>query len=233
VLPLGKFRYHKIRGIDFYNHSHAIISRYPNVNILKGNVESITDTSTGAIVVVNGVEYGANYVFDSILNPSDLLPETLGYHFLKQHFLGWEIETQHPAFDPQTPTLFDFRTPQNQAMRFIYLLPESPTRALVEYTLFSQFLLTKGEYEDALRNYLIQVLNIPTFHILDIEQGSIPMTDMPFPRAGGKHILNIGTKGGRVKPSSGFAFWRIQEDTHAIIQSLIRYNHPFLSLPPI
>jgi len=56
------------------------------------------------------------------------------------------------------------------------------------------------------------------------------MTDQLFTRKAGAHILNIGTKGGRVKPSSGYAFWRIHEDSKAIVQSLSKYHHPF-SIP--
>jgi lycopene beta-cyclase len=39
-------------------------------------------------------------------------------------------------------------------MRFIYILPFSERRAMVEYTLFSADLLTRAEYEQALRDYL-------------------------------------------------------------------------------
>lgn len=53
------------------------------------------------------------------------------------------------------------------------------------------------------------------------------MTDQPFPRRAGVHILNIGTRGGMVKPSSGYAFLRIQHDSAAIVRSLEKYKHPF------
>jgi lycopene beta-cyclase len=227
MLPLDNYRYHKIRGIDFYNFARAMINRHPNVSFLQGDVEALRDIQEGASVFVNGTEYQANFVFDSILKPADFRPDPTRYHYLKQHFLGWEIETPTPIFDPETPTLFDFRTPQNHAMRFMYILPESPTRALVEYTLFSPALLTMEEYESALRNYLSATLMLSSFRILDVEHGSIPMSDHPLPRVGGKHILNIGTKGGQVKPSSGYAFWRIQEDSRAIVRSMLQHNHPF------
>jgi len=227
VLPLRNYRYHKIRGIDFYHYAREIIRQHPNVHILQGSVDSIQDSPECATVTVAGTAYQAGYVFDSIIKPADFTPDPTRYHSLKQHFLGWEIETDQPVFDPETPTLFDFRTPQNGAMRFMYILPESSTRALVEYTLFSPTLLSQAEYEAALQNYISNILQIPTYRILAVEQGSIPMTDMPFPRDGGKHILNVGTRGGRVKPSSGYAFGRIQADSRAIVSSLLRCQHPF------
>ncbi len=53
------------------------------------------------------------------------------------------------------------------------------------------------------------------------------MTDRPFPRRLSQHVMAIGTRGGLVKPSSGYAFQRIQNDSAAIVESLISYGHPF------
>jgi len=39
--------------------------------------------------------------------------------------------------------------------------------------------------------------------------------------------MNIGTRGGRVKASSGYAFLRIQQDAAAIARSLQKRGHPF------
>ena len=141
--------------------------------------------------------------------------------------MGWEIETDRPAFNPELPTLFDFRTPQRGAMRFFYVLPFSERRALVEYTLFSNRLLPLAEYEIALREYLSGALGLERYHILEEERSLIPMTDQPFPRRTGKRVLNTGTRGGRVKASSGYAFDRIQRDAVAVTRSLQRHGHPF------
>ncbi len=149
------------------------------------------------------------------------------YHHLNQHFRGWEIETDRPVFDPQLPTLFDFRTRQDGHMRFVYTLPFTETRALIEYTLFSASLLSSQEYDAGLRNYVEDVLDIRQYKINHVEAGIIPMTDHPFPRRLGRRVMSIGTKGGRVKPSTGYAFLRIQRDSAAIVQSLIRHDQPF------
>ena len=53
------------------------------------------------------------------------------------------------------------------------------------------------------------------------------MTDHPFPRRLGQRVMSIGTKGGRVKPSTGYAFLRIQRDSAAIVQSLVNHDQPF------
>ena len=230
VIPLGKYRYNMIRGLDFYNFTRENLSHFPKVHFLKGSITAIKDQAGGALVVVDGNPFFGKFVFDSLIGPDFILPDPGRYHYLKQHFAGWVIETDRPVFDPDTPILFDFRTPQNGAMRFMYILPDSSTQALVEYTLFSASLLTDAEYEQALADYLRNTLCISTYRVLEKECGMIPMTDNPFPRRASLHVLNIGTKGGRVKPSSGFAFLRIQNDSAAIVQSLIKFGHPF-SIP--
>jgi lycopene beta-cyclase len=149
------------------------------------------------------------------------------YHHLNQHFRGWEIETDRPYFNPQLPTLFDFRTKQQGHMRFVYTLPFAENRALIEYTLFSSQLLSSEEYDAGLKTYIEDVLGIRQYHIHHVEAGVIPMTDHPFPRRLGQRVMSIGTKGGRVKPSTGYAFLRIQRDSAAIVQALIEHDQPF------
>jgi lycopene beta-cyclase len=149
------------------------------------------------------------------------------YHHLKQHFHGWEIETDRPCFDPQLPTLFDFRTPQDGHMRFVYTLPFAENRALIEYTVFSARLLPSEEYDAGLKTYIEDELSIRQYEIQHVEAGVIPMTDHSFPRRLGERVMSIGTKGGRVKPSTGYAFLRVQRDSAAIVQSLVTHHEPF------
>ena len=39
--------------------------------------------------------------------------------------------------------------------------------------------------------------------------------------------MTIGAKAGRVKPTTGYAFLRIQQDSAAIVHSLLAEGHPF------
>lgn len=228
IIPLQPYQYKMIRGIDFYFYTRQELASRPNVTLYQGAVDSIEDGTDGAIVRLDGVSYQGKWVFDSIMRAGDLQLDPSRFHYLKQHFLGWEIETAADTFDPTTATLFDFRTPQQNEMRFFYILPYSPRKALVEYTLFSANLLAMEEYENALRGYLKNILHIGDYRIEAVENAFIPMTDQPFPRRIGKHIMAIGTKGGRVKSSTGYAFARIQEDAANIIRSLLASDTPFL-----
>lgn len=229
TFDLSPYQYRMIRGIDFYNGMREALETAPGVTFLRDRVTEIKDTKdrSGAEVLVDGVPYGARWVFDSTFKPSDYYRGPARYHYLKQHFKGWEIETPVDTFDPSVVTMFDFRTPQKGCMRFFYILPYSRRRALVEYTLFSADLLKPNEYDRAISEYLENVRRIPKYRIESVETGVIPMTDRPFPRKLGERIMAIGTRGGLVKPSTGYAFLRMQKDNAAITEALCNLGSPF------
>lgn len=224
-IEIKPYSYWMVRGIDFYKAMRALIKNVPNVTWLSGRVTQIRDGKDMAIVQVGERTITASWVFDS--RPPVLQKDRARYHYLKQHFRGWIIETSSEVFDPAAATLFDFRTSQYGSMRFMYTLPFSAKRALVEYTIFSEHLLKEEDYQKPLEEYLRDVLHLKDFKILEVEQGAIPMTDQPLPRRLGERVIAIGTAGGRVKPSSGYAFLRIQQDTAAIVRSLESSGQPF------
>lgn len=225
-IDLGRYRYQMIRGIDFYTFVHAALEACPSVTMLQATVDRIEDGDDLARVVVDDRAYSAEWVFDSIFRPAEVV-EDERHQYLQLHFKGWEIETAEDAFDPEAATLMDFRTPQERETRFFYVLPFSKRRALVEFTVFSGDRFSHEEYAEALREYLAETLDIDDYRVVDEEQGVIPATDHPFSRRAGRRVMTIGTKGGRVKPTTGYAFIRIQQDSAAIIRSLIDHGHPF------
>jgi lycopene beta-cyclase len=226
-LVLGGYTYHMIRGADYYRFILSELSKHANVTFIQGEIEAVAQDADGVTVQVGRRAYRGRWGFDSTFSSSSWERQTRRYHYLWQHFKGWVIETDRAIFDPGQGTLFDFRTPQNGAMRFMYVLPWSTNQALVEYTLFSAALLDDQAYDEALHMYLEEVLRVQGYRVLEQERGIIPMTDHPFVRRVGQRVLNIGTKGGLVKPSSGYAFMRIQADSAAIVRSLMTYDHPF------
>jgi lycopene beta-cyclase len=97
---------------------------------------------------------------------------------------------------------------------------------LVEYTLFSKAPLAKAEYEAAIREYLATTLGLKKYRIVAEEVGAIPMTDHPLPAKVGKHIIHLGTRGGRAKPSTGYAFKRIQHQSARLVAALASTGRP-------
>jgi lycopene beta-cyclase len=226
-LDLGDYRYTLVRGRDFYPFAKADLAQHPNVTFVQGVVDEIVDGEAVATVVAGGAVFHGLWVFDSLLSKGDLKRIPPHHHQLKMHFKGWEIETPAPAFDTSAATLFDFRTPQRGLMRFFYVMPFAPNRALVEYTIFSERVLPQAEYVAALQEHIEQARGIRDYRIVEEESGVVPITDYPFPRKEGRRIRAIGAKAGRVKPSTGYSIMRVQRDAEAIVQSLVQHGHPF------
>jgi lycopene beta-cyclase len=220
TFSLKKYRYNVIRGIDFYNFIKNRLAQFPNIGFLNASIAGFSDFDNGAIVQTDKGNFGAKWVFSSIFNEEEILKATQSHLYLRQHFKGWFIRTKEPEFDPAKFTMFDFRTPQQGLMRFFYVIPSSPTEALVEYTLFSEHLLEKPLYDEAIKNYINDVLQINDYEIVEEEFGVIPMTNYLFPATQGKHIINIGSAGGSSKPSSGYTFLRIQKHVQKIVKAL-------------
>ncbi|MCE7923490.1 MAG: hypothetical protein DYG98_10560 [Haliscomenobacteraceae bacterium CHB4] len=148
----------------------------------------------------------------AIPNPQSAIrnPQSPSYTFLLQHFKGYLIETPDPAFDPAVVTFMDYRLEQKGETRFVYVLPFSSKQALIEFTVFSPDLCPAEEYDAELNRYIHEFLEIRDFRVLESEFGVIPMTDFPFSPAAESKVIHIGTAGGFVKASSGYAFKRTQ-----------------------
>ena len=223
-LSLAPYRYKMIRGLDFYERCFNELKAHGNVSFLQGKVEEVFSKETTG-VVVNGGVFLAGYVFNSILFEKPVLTDK--QHWLLQHFKGWQIKTTSPVFDAGRATLMDFRISQQHGTAFCYVLPFSAREALLEYTLFTPQLLKEEEYDAGLKDYVENILRIPSYEITDTEFGVIPMTDYVFPAAQ-NNIVNIGTAGGQTKGSSGYTFYFIQQHSRAIAQSLAKTGKPFV-----
>lgn len=225
TLYLAPYAYKMIRGIDFYEYVHAQASQSKHVHFLQSDVLAIEDRESGAVVKTGAGNFEADWVFSSI-RASDEKVQAKEHHYLLQHFKGWVIKTPAPFFNPEQATLMDFRVAQHGDCRFMYVLPTDERTALVEYTLFSADLLSEESYDQALMDYLRNFYQLDDYEIEHEEFGIIPMTDMPYPSAKGKYIVNIGTAGGITKPSTGYTFTRIQQDSQEIVNKLCKGESP-------
>ncbi|MCS6927952.1 MAG: lycopene cyclase family protein [Saprospiraceae bacterium] len=223
AFDLFPYRYQLVRGLDFYRWAHQELERWPNIQRVEANIQSMN--AKAGFVCTDVGDFSGEFILNSAFTPIPVLPENAteewkppltaqkrqqppSFTFLLQHFKGWLVQTAQPVFNPETMTLMDFRIKQCGQTRFIYVLPFSPCRALIEFTVFSPQLLSPATYDEALDQYLRQTLHSSQYQILEVEFGVIPMTDYAFPKKAQGRIIHIGTAGGFVKPSSGYAFKR-------------------------
>lgn len=227
VLQLAPYRYRMVRAGEFYAFVNAALAARPQQFVrLAGSVVALNEAPDGRAVatLADGQQITARYIFDSRL--PKLARDPARHRYLEQHFLGWEIETDEDVFDPATVQFMDFRVPQHEQTRFVYALPFTPRRALVEFTVFSEQVLPKAEYETELRAYLAGQLGGQPYRVIAEEGGSIPMTDHPLPARLSAHILHLGTRAGRSKPSTGYTFARVQRHSARLVAALAETGHP-------
>jgi len=221
---LGSYRYKMIRGIDFYRYCYERIASSPNVTVVHDKVVSIQQESDGVRVFTERGEHKGGYAFNSILFDDTLKQKNV--HHLLQHFKGWVIEAEEDVFDVHACTLMDFRVGQQHGTTFVYVMPLTKRKALVEYTLFTEQLLKDDQYVEGLKNYISEYVNDVKYSIVEEEFGIIPMTSAKFKREVGNTIF-IGTAGGQTKASSGFTFMFIQKQSAMIVEQLKKTGKPF------
>lgn len=211
------YSYKMIRGLDFYEHCRAFLKNKTNTYFQQAQIKELTETSEGAIATTDGGNFFGKRIYKSYPDKLEFKED----HFVWQHFKGWIIESAEPSIDPAQATLMDFRIEQGNEVRFFYVLPLTETRAMVEFTIFSKEIFASSDYDPELQKYLKEFLDIKNYKVLEEEIGAIPMTTHDFQKGkDSQHIIPIGTNGGSVKASSGYAFTRVQRDMKRLVEQL-------------
>lgn len=221
LLSIKPYTYKMLDSLSFYKYCFNLIEDKANINFIQDEIQHL-DQEQGLVTGVKD-SYQATYIFNSILfKNAARLPEK---HYLVQHFKGIFIKTEVPVFNPEEATLMDFRIPQHNDCRFVYVLPVNQTEALIEYTGFSNEALSPEYYDRELHAYIQEYLNVDNYRVTHEEFGIIPMTDAPFDK-GSKKLINIGTAGGATKASTGYTFSFIQKQCARIAGNLADSRHP-------
>jgi lycopene beta-cyclase len=225
---MKSYRYKMILSDDFYRYVLDGAALNPNVTFHTENIQKIYTEGNRGVVQTDSNSFDGEYIFNST---NLFYPEITPKNSLLQHFLGWKIKVERPTFNPQEATLMDFTLDQKHGTTFMYMLPTNPKEALVEYTLFSEKVLDRAEYELELRKYIKEKLQIESFEITHEEFGIIPMSLARFDRSIGteKRIINLGTAGGFTKASTGYTFSFVQKHLNDLVSSLKHGQSPALN----
>jgi|TARA_B100000530_G_scaffold336468_1_gene291271 lycopene beta-cyclase len=215
------YTYKLIRGIDFYKNFNYLKTKQQNLTYLNTKINSI-DKRSNTVKTDKG-DFIGDFIFTSLLD-FDKLINYNKYPLLKQHFVGQLIKTKNEIFNPDEVTFMDFDIPQKDSTRFMYVLPLSKSKALIEYTLFSPKELDKNEYISSIEQYM-KNLNPGNYKIIETEKGIIPMSAYKFTSENTKNLLNIGTAGGWTKPSTGYTFLNTLNKTNLLV-SYLKMNKP-------
>ena len=153
------------------------------------------------VVLADGTTLAARCVMDC-RGPAADVPTSSGF----QKFVGLEVELDQP-WPHSLPTVMDAAVPQDDGYRFVYVLPFSPTRVLVEETYFSDSpVLDRDKLLSRINGYLL-AHGVATWRVMREEGGVLPM-----PWAAGQSSattagpLVAGYAGGWFHPATGYSF---------------------------
>jgi lycopene beta-cyclase len=226
VSDIDPYNYKMLQADKFYEYARDEFSRAVNLSSVQSKISGYIQNEDGVQIQTESGSIQTNLFFKSFLEKDTMLEPK---YFVAQHFKGWFIEAEQAVFDPNQATFMDFSIAQYGETRFFYVLPLTENTALVEIAIFSNSVMNPEAYNPLLKSYISENFPGVSYKIREQEFGVIPMTSYPFWRHNTKNVFHIGGAGGAIKPSSGFAFKRIQEHTAAIINCL-RENKPLDSL---
>ena len=149
------------------------------------------------VITDDNTEYYAEKIYDS-RSTKEKKGELL------QHFYGINITVPDNTFNENELTLMYF-TGEKNLLHFMYILPFSHNKALVESTVFSKEVFNNYWYREKIYKYLKQK-NIIEFKETSSEKGIIPMFMASEKNSSSPNVLNIGIRGGACKHSTGYAF---------------------------
>lgn len=213
LLNSQAYNYKMLRSEDFYDNCYSFFKSCTNIHFIEDEIVKHYNTNNEAIAESKKNTYSCQLLFNS-----NYVKPTLkqGENYFLQHFKGWFIESEKAVFDSNSIHFMDFRPSQKNGCTFMYVLPLSDKKALVEYTLFTKKLLSDAEYSNALKTYIAETLKLSNYTIYKEEFGVIPMTDHCFERSN-DNIINIGSIGGDTRASTGYTFQNTQKTVSNII----------------
>lgn len=224
-LDLKDYSYKMIRSSKFYQFAKEKINNAPNFFWKNEEVISVNNT----VIKTEANTYHTKHIFDSRIEIDFYKKDD---HFIKllQPFKGWIIKTEKSFFDTSSFAMMDFRIRWKDRTSFTYVLPISDKEAMIEFTLFNSETLSDEDFDRKLKQYISEILKIENYKIIEEEKGIIPMTDFPFHKKNNNTLTKIGTAGGWVKPSSGYAFKNCEKYAEKVVENIIANRKPSFQL---
>ena len=223
VAECPEYPYLRLRSVDVYRRVLDRLAASSNVTMAMGRpITGVNESAATVEVATSDARFVGLQAFDSS-RPTTSVGCPGRSPRLLQHFFGQTVRVDRPTFDPLRPTLMDFRASQADGPHFVYVLPLSSVEALVENTYLFPFEIDPRRHREEIANYLRDQYGVShgSFEVLEEEAGAIPMTTEIAPIAAGSRVTPIGLAGGAARPSSGYAFLRIQRQARELARRIV------------
>ena len=228
-LDCGTTPYQMLAARDFYAIAQTAIAQQPKIELRRG-VSVVGEPSRDGDVWrlhSDAGEVTARSVVDT--RPSHD-PRRDGA-VLWQSFYGQEIECSAAVFDPSSLDLMNFLEPDPRHVAFVYVLPVSATRALVEVTVFGAAPLERRELGALLGAAIAERVGAAAFTTLRREHGILPMGLIDTPRQRHPGCVKVGVMAGGARASTGYAYQRIQQWASECARALVSRGRPVAHRP--
>jgi lycopene beta-cyclase len=221
--------YEMISAETFYAAALQKISQNPCIELATGTALTSEPWRDGDLwrIETTAGQHAGRILIDTRPN----LPIQTGEAVLWQSFLGQEIECDESAFDPTYATLMKFLPVEDRRIPFVYVLPFSPKRALVEFTVFSPNPLGADELSQGLELGITAEVGAARHTVRRTEHGILPMGLSDPAGSAHKSFVRVGVMAGSARPSTGYSFQRIQTWAQACAASLARHKQPIPHQP--
>jgi len=221
---IDPYQYYYIKGEDFFDYfQNQFLAENLNIDFKKPIQVQNISLQNNEIYFIEGLveSFYSKKVFSSYSFQKEPYESEIKLH---QNFLGWKIKFKEDILNSKSAILMDFRNSHDPIFEFMYLLPFSNNIALVEWTSFYHEDQIEPDYEKKIRSYIDQFFPNRNYEKLEIENGSIPMSNYPHKNKLDNGIVLIGSAAGLIKSSSGYTFNRITKDSRALINGGKRGN---------
>lgn len=212
---INPLQYHHVSSLDLYAKIQELTNQY-NWQRTVAPVESVSSDDLGSFILVNDKKIRAQKIFDS--RTPKFEEAAINEVHLYQSFIGWEIETSEPQQDKDAVRLMDFNVEQSGFTQFMYLLPFSKNRFLVELTRFGSQIIPETDAMHLLEKYIGN--HFGNYSILSTEKGCIPMSNCRISNEQHQDVVLLGARNYRIKPSTGYAFKNMYSHAFEIADSI-------------
>ena len=193
-----RFSYGTIMGKTVLSAALKAVEAHPQITIREERVSSMPD---------------ADHVFDC--RPQG--PDTFS---LIQSFAGTEI-VFHLPHGVESVGLMHSLEATSTGIRFLYLLPLSQRRLLIEHTEFTSVPADLDKLSEMNQVFIAQEFPLGAYEVTRVEAAHIPMG---FKKRESAFGIPLGSRAGMARNATGYGYRTIRYTTHRMAQELIEKN---------
>ncbi len=218
-LNFSGIEYLRIKSNNLYKFFFSRLKKRKNFKIIMGaNIKSFKSNNNIVEINTKNKIYTSHLLFDSRVDTE--LEKSKG---LLQHFYGVEITFKENIINKDEVILMDIQNKKNN-FNFIYILPFSKNKILVETTYFSKRTLSRFKYKQDIEMYMSRNYFGQKYKIRFCESGVIPMFKIIEKNV--KNCIKIGTAGNWVKQSTGYSLQNSFIYSKQIVDCIIKEKYP-------